>query len=63
MSDSHSQKCLYCEVSSQEAPLVTLQYQGEQIYICSLHLPILIHHPQELVGKLKNADRLKGHEH
>ena len=55
--------CLYCGVDSQNAPLVTLQYQGSQMYICTQHLPILIHNPQTLVGKLPGAENLQGHEH
>ena len=55
--------CLYCGVDSQNAPLVTLQYQGEQIYICTAHFPILIHEPQMLAGKLPGAEKLQGHQH
>ena len=55
--------CLYCGVDSHAAPLVTLQYQGEQIYICTTHLPILIHDPQSLAGKLPGAEKLQGHQH
>jgi hypothetical protein len=55
--------CLYCGVDSDHAPLVTLHYQGQTIYICTQHLPILIHKPHELAGKLAGAESLKGHEH
>jgi hypothetical protein len=55
--------CLYCGVGSEAAPLVTLQYQGQQIYICTQHFPILIHNPQELAGKLPGAEHLQGHQH
>ena len=55
--------CLYCGVDSQNSPLVPLQYQGEQIYICTAHFPILIHEPQLLAGKLPGAEKLQGHQH
>lgn len=58
-----TKKCLYCGVDSQNAPLVTLQYQGKEIYICTAHLPILIHEPQSLAGKLPGAEKLEGHQH
>jgi hypothetical protein len=55
--------CLYCGVDSDHAPLVTLQYQGQTIYICTQHFPILIQNPQELAGKLPGAENLQGHSH
>jgi hypothetical protein len=51
-------KCLYCDISSQEIPLVKLVYKGEEIMVCPQHLPLLIHEPQKLIGKLPGADRL-----
>jgi hypothetical protein len=27
--------CLNCEKSEQEVPLITLQYRGEQVFLCS----------------------------
>jgi hypothetical protein len=62
MSDE-SKTCLFCGIDSQNAPLVTLQYQGKQIYICTAHLPILIHEPGSLAGKLPGAEKLEGHSH
>ena len=55
--------CLYCGVDSQNAPLVTIQYRGEEIFICTAHFPILIHDPQALAGKLPGAENLEGHHH
>jgi hypothetical protein len=62
MSDQ-TQTCLYCGVDSDHAPLVTLQYQGRTLYICTQHLPLMIHNPQELVGKLPGAENIKPHKH
>jgi hypothetical protein len=51
--------CLNCNRSEQEIPLVTLQYQGEQAYICSQCFPTLIHSPAKLAGKIKDADNIQ----
>lgn len=58
-----TKKCLYCGVDSQNAPLVTLQYQGQEIFICTSHFPILIHEPRMLAGKLAGAEKMEGHQH
>ncbi len=55
--------CLVCEQSSQEIPLLAVEYQGQYYWICPQHFPILIHKPQMLVGKLPGAEKLQGHEH
>jgi hypothetical protein len=55
--------CLVCEQSSQEIPLLSIEYQGKQYWICPEHFPILIHQPALLVGKLPGAEKLSGHEH
>lgn len=62
MSDN-SQKCLVCEHTSQEIPLIQLHYQGQSYWICPQHFPTLIHKPQALVGKLPGAEKLSAHEH
>jgi hypothetical protein len=55
--------CLYCNISSDEAPLVTLKYQGKEYYVCATHLPILIHEPAKFAGKLPGAELMKGAHH
>jgi hypothetical protein len=51
--------CLNCEKSECETPLLHLHYNGEELWICSQCLPILIHAPHKLIGKIENADRIK----
>jgi hypothetical protein len=51
--------CLNCNRSEQETPLVTLQYQGSQVYICTHCFPTLIHSPSKLSGNLKDADKIQ----
>ncbi len=52
-------KCIVCEVSNQQAPLIQLDYQDQTLFICPTHLPVLIHHPEELVGKVSGAEGFK----
>jgi hypothetical protein len=59
--DQH--QCIVCEKSSQEVPLLSFEYQGKPYWICPQHLPILIHEPSQLAGKLPGAEKLQGHRH
>jgi hypothetical protein len=63
----HLPVCLQCERSSAEVPLLRLEYQGAEAWICPQHLPLLIHKPAQLVGRLPGAERLSpyddDHEH
>jgi hypothetical protein len=62
MSDSQA-ICLYCARSVEEIPLLALNYKDREYWICPQHFPILIHQPQNLVGKLPGAEHLSPHEH
>ena len=55
--------CLYCERTSDEVPLVQLQFKGQDLRICPQHLPILIHDPSQLIGRLPGAEDLKPADH
>ena len=52
-------RCLNCERSELETPLLHLHYKGDELWICSQCLPTLIHAPQKLVGKIENAEQIK----
>ena len=45
---SLDQSCLYCELNSNQVPLINFSYQVKELWICPQHLPILIHEPQNL---------------
>lgn len=47
-----SMTCVYCGQNDQNVPLLEFTFQGEHSWICPQHLPILIHHPEQLAGKL-----------
>jgi hypothetical protein len=51
-------KCLVCEQTSQEVPLLSINYRNRQYWICPQHFPILIHQPDKLIGKLPGAEKL-----
>ncbi len=55
--------CIYCERSSDEVPLIALRSQGQDAWICPQHLPILIHKPHLLAGKLPGVENLASGEH
>ena len=57
------QECLACHRDASETPLIRLDYQGSRLWICPQHLPILIHDPARLVGKLSGAENLEPAEH
>jgi hypothetical protein len=59
-------KCLYCERTADEVPLLELEFRQQQHWICPQHLPILIHKPAQLADKLPGAEGLaptEGHHH
>ncbi len=63
MSEGTKSKCLACDQDSDAIPLLTIEYQGKQLWICPQHLPVLIHDPTQLTGKLAGAENLKPADH
>jgi hypothetical protein len=55
--------CLVCQQTSQQIPLIPLIFGETTYHICPSHLPVLIHHPQKLVGLLPGAEKLTPHDH
>lgn len=55
--------CLFCQHTSDQVPLVHLVSKGQDYYICPEHLPLLIHEPRKLAGKLPGVENLEGHQH
>ena len=48
-------ECMVCHASSDALPLLALEYRNTQYFICPQHFPILIHHPERLVGILPGS--------
>lgn len=55
--------CVACGRGSSDVPILSLDYQGTKIHICPQHLPLLIHDPASLIGKLPGAENLRPAEH
>lgn len=58
-----SKTCLACERGADVVPLVSLEFRGRTLWICPQHLPLLIHDPQSLSGRLPGAESLAPAEH
>lgn len=63
MQTTEARSCLACERGSEEVPLITLDYRGRTLWICPQHLPLLIHDPQRLAGRLPGAEHLSPADH
>lgn len=61
--DQTEPTCLACGLSAADTPLLTLTYRGRSFWICAQHLPVLIHDPQQLVGRLPGAEQLRPADH
>lgn len=57
--------CLNCGRDANAIPLLNLEYRGETYYLCPQCLPVLIHKPQNLAGKLPGIENIApaNHEH
>jgi len=53
--NSPDEKCIVCERSSNDVPLIPLHYQKSTLWICPQHLPVLIHKAEQLADKLPGA--------
>lgn len=56
-------QCFVCEQSQEQIPLINILYRDQQMWICPQHLPMLIHKPQLLAGKLPGAEGMAPAEH
>lgn len=52
-------ECLACNRNTEQTPLIRLEYRGDLLYICPQHLPVLIHDPARLIGKLPGAEDME----
>ncbi len=55
--------CVACDRGSEEIPLIALEYRGAQFWICPQHLPVLIHDPTRLTGRLAGAEEMAPADH
>jgi hypothetical protein len=52
-------KCIACDRTEEKTPLMSFEFKGSGFWICPQHLPILIHDPERLTGKLPGAEDLR----
>lgn len=50
-------KCVFCERTSDEVPVIAFEYRDETYHVCTGHLPTLLHKPELFSGKLPEAGR------
>ena len=50
-------KCVLCERTSEEVPLIPFEYHGQEYRVCTAHLPMLLHKPELFEGKLVDAGK------
>ena len=55
--------CLLRERTSEVVPLLSIEYRGQTLQICSQHLPVLIHDPAQLIGIVAGAEELQPSAH
>ncbi len=55
--------CLACQRGTDATPLIPLEYRDSKVWICPQHLPLLIHDPARLIGKLPGAENLRPADH
>ena len=53
--DRKQNECILCDRGSDLTPLLAFEYRGLTFRICPQHLPVLIHEPAKLAGKLPGA--------
>ena len=56
-------RCVACNRTGKEIPLIALEYRNQKFWICPQHLPVLIHDPQMLTGKLPGAEGMGPADH
>jgi len=59
---AQTKQCIACERTSEIVPLLTLDYRRSTFHICSQHLPVLIHDPGQLIGRLEGAEGMSPSE-
>ena len=56
-------QCLNCGRNELAVPLITLQFMNSTLWVCPQCMPVLIHSPQKLAGKLPGAEAMDGADH
>ena len=57
--DNNKKVCLVCNQNENQVPLVQVDYKQHNYFICPQHIPMLIHNPDQLEGKLPDAENMQ----
>ena len=63
MTTASPKRCVACERGTDQTPLLLFEFRGATFHICPQHLPLLIHDPGQLIGRLPGAETLSPAEH
>ena len=55
--------CIACDRDDSQVPLLRLSFRDSEFRICPQHLPILIHDPTRLAGRLRGAESMEAADH
>lgn len=55
--------CVLCRRDQGQVPLIAVSFKDHDFWICSQHLPVLIHDPAQLAGSLPGAEGLAPADH
>ena len=61
--ESKDRICVLCRRDQESVPLIAVHFKSHDFWICSQHLPVLIHDPGQLAGSLPGAEGLSPAEH
>jgi hypothetical protein len=63
MTEESNKNCIMCDRSSDEVPLIQVEFMKQTFMVCSQHLPVLIHDPSQLIGRLPGAENIHPADH
>ena len=56
-------RCLNCDKTDQDAPILNVRFKNQDVRICTSCLPVLIHRPQKLAGRLAGIESVEPADH
>ena len=48
MENKVKKECIVCKATSNEKPIITFEFKEKNYYICTQHIPVLIHKAGQL---------------
>ncbi len=63
MTNTTTYQCLNCDRPETAVPLVSIRYAGSSGWVCSQCMPVLIHNPEQMAGKLAGAEDIPAADH